>query len=55
MAVDRVTSRLAVRSAEIAQALDRNPVANRPTQFRAVARLRDLLGVDLSGKGGSDV
>jgi RNA polymerase sigma-70 factor (ECF subfamily) len=41
--------------AEIAQVLDRTPGAIRATQFRAVARLRDLLGIDLRGKGGSDV
>jgi RNA polymerase sigma-70 factor, ECF subfamily len=41
--------------AEIAQVLDRSPGAVRATQFRAVARLRDLLGIDLRGKGGSDV
>jgi RNA polymerase sigma-70 factor (ECF subfamily) len=40
---------------EIAQVLGRSPGAIRATQFRAISRLRQLLGVDRRGKGSSDV
>jgi RNA polymerase sigma-70 factor (ECF subfamily) len=40
---------------EIGQVLSTKAGAVRATQFRAISRLRDLLGVDLAGKGDSDV
>ena len=40
---------------EIARVLGRSPGAIRATQFRAVARLRALLGSGIHDKGGSDV
>jgi RNA polymerase sigma factor (sigma-70 family) len=41
--------------AEIATLLDKSPGAVRATQFRAVSRLRELLGIHLPGKEGGDV
>jgi RNA polymerase sigma-70 factor, ECF subfamily len=40
---------------EIATVLDRTPGAVRATQFRAVSRLREMLGVAPRGNGGNDV